>query len=107
MPGSTAGPASGFPPVAFAAMSEDPGVLEARIAELERRMDQVLGRIGYLPGQTPIRQDDAHWQVAPEVLDKARSGKEKDLAAAILMHMKQVHCEPEVARQAIEAALGR
>ncbi len=88
-------------------MTDDNAALEARVAELERRMDEVLSRIGYSPGVTPIRRDETNWRVSPEVLEKARSGKEKDLAAAMLMHMREVHCEPEVARQAIQAALGR
>ena len=87
-------------------MTSDPE-LEARVAELERRMDQVLARVGYLPGETPIQQNDAHWQVSPAVLEKARSGKPKDLAAAIYLHMREVHCDPEVAKQAVEAALAR
>jgi len=88
-------------------MTDDNAALEARVAELERRMDEVLSRIGYSPGETPIQQDDAHRRVSPAVLEKARSGKDKDMAAAVLMHMREVHCEPEVAKQAITAALGR
>ncbi|HEU4980206.1 MAG TPA: hypothetical protein VFT14_03245 [Solirubrobacterales bacterium] len=37
----------------------------------------------------------------------ARSGKEKDLAKAILLHIKQTGAEPEPARQAVLKALGR
>lgn len=39
--------------------------LTARVAELERRMDEVLSRIGYLPGEAPIVRDESQWQVDP------------------------------------------
>jgi hypothetical protein len=77
------------------------------VEELERRMDSVMARMGYQPGDAPIRRDEAQWNVSPEVLEIAGSGKEKDLAKAILLHIKQTGAEPEPARQAVLKALGR
>jgi len=81
--------------------------LEARVGELERRMDQVLSRIGYLPGDTPLIRDEAHWRVDPDVLDIARSGKDKDVARAVYEHIKRTGAEPETAKQAVQRALER
>ncbi|HKA92774.1 MAG TPA: hypothetical protein VKE97_03160 [Acidimicrobiia bacterium] len=81
--------------------------LEARVGELERRMDQVLSRIGYLPGDTPLIRDEAHWRVDPDVLDIARSGKDKDVARAVYEHIKRTGAEPETAKQAVQRALAR
>jgi hypothetical protein len=88
-------------------MSEASSDLEARIAELERRMDDLLARIGYMPGEAPIQRDESQWQVSDEVLKIAGSGKEKDLAKAILLHIRQTGAEPEPARQAVLQAIGR
>ena len=85
----------------------DVDALEARIAELERRMDQVLARIGYLPGETPIQRDDAHWAVDPDVIEMASSGKDKDVAKAVYEHIKRTGAEPEVAKQAVLKAIGK
>ena len=81
--------------------------LEARVAQLERRMDQVLSRIGYLPGDAPLVRDEAHWRVDPDVLARARSGKDKDVAKAVYEHIKRTGAEPEEAKQAVQRALGR
>jgi len=80
--------------------------LEARVAELERRMDEVLSRVGYLPGVTPLIRDDAHWRVDPDVVEMARSGKEKNVAKAVYEHIKRTGAEPETAKQAVQRALG-
>ncbi len=88
-------------------MADDLAKLSARVEELERRMDQVLDRIGYLPGEAPIQHDPAKWEVSDEVLAIASSGKDKDVAKAILAHIKQTGAEPEPARQAVLKALGR
>jgi hypothetical protein len=87
--------------------NDDTAALEARIAELERRMDQVFARIGYLPGEAPIQRNDAHWQVDPDLVEMASSGKDKDIARAVYEHLKRTGAEPEVAKQAVEAAIGR
>ena len=86
---------------------DDIAGLEARVAELERRMDQVMSRIGYLPGDAPLIRDEAHWRVDPDVLDMARSGKDKDVAKAVYEHIKRTGAEPEEAKQAVQRALGR
>lgn len=88
-------------------MADDPSQLAARVEELERRMDQVMERIGYLPGEAPIRHEPAKWEVSEEVLAIAGSGKDKDVAKAILRHIKETGAEPEPARQAVLKALGR
>ncbi|HET8592556.1 MAG TPA: hypothetical protein VFL56_02745 [Solirubrobacterales bacterium] len=88
-------------------MSDDLAGLKARVDELERRMDSVMARIGYLPGESPIQRNEAQWAVSAEALEIARSGKEKDIAKAILLHIKQTGAEPEPARQAVLKALGR
>jgi hypothetical protein len=85
---------------------KDVARLEARIAELERRMDQVLSRIGYLPGDAPLIRDDAHWRVDPDVLEMARSRNDKDVARAVYEHIKRTGAEPETANQAVQRALG-
>jgi hypothetical protein len=77
------------------------------VEELERRMDSVMARMGYLPGEAPIRRDEAQWNVSADPLELASSGKEKDVAKAILLHIKQTGAEPEPARQAVLKALGR
>lgn len=89
------------------AVSDDLSGLAARVEELERRMDSVMARLGYLPGGVPIRRDEAQWNVSAEALELASSGKEKDLAKAILLQIKQTGAEPEPARQAVLKALGR
>lgn len=81
------------------------GGLEARVAELERRMDDVLSRIGYLPGDTPLIREESHWRVDPDVIEIARSGKDKDVARAVYVHIKRTGAEPETAKQAVLRAL--
>jgi hypothetical protein len=85
----------------------DVDALEARITALERRMDQVLARIGYLPGDAPIQRDEAHWAVDPDVVEMARSGKDRDVARAVYEHLKRTRAEPEVAKQAVLQAIGK
>jgi CRISPR/Cas system-associated protein Cas10 (large subunit of type III CRISPR-Cas system) len=68
-------------------------------------MDQVLSRIGYLPGDTPLIRDEAHWRVDPDVLEIARSRKDKDLAKAVYEQIKRTGAEPEEAKQAVQRAL--
>lgn len=80
--------------------------LTARVAELERRMDEVLSRIGYLPGEAPLVRDESQWQVDPDLVEMARSGKPKDVAKAIYEHFKRTGAEPEPAKQAVEQAAG-
>jgi hypothetical protein len=88
-------------------VDDETAALEARVAELERRMDQVLSRIGYQPGELPLQRDDAQWHVSPEVVERARSGTDKDLAAAILQHIKETGADPNTAEQAVRSAAGR
>jgi hypothetical protein len=85
----------------------DVDALEARLTELERRMDQVMARIGYLPGEAPIQRDDAHWAVDADIIEMASSGKEKDVTRAVYEHLKRTGAEPEVAKQAVFKAIGR
>lgn len=70
-------------------------------------MDDVLSRIGYLPGDAPLVRDEAHWRVDPDIVEMARSGKEKDLAKAVYEHIKRTGAEPEEAKQAVQRALER
>ena len=88
-------------------MSDDSiEALGARIAELERRMDDVMSRIGYLPGETPLVRVDEHWAVDADLVELARSGKPKDLTKAIYEHITRSGAEPETAKQAVERAAG-
>ncbi len=85
---------------------DDVEELRARVAELERRMDEVLARIGYLPGEAPLVRDESQWQVDADLVELARSGKPKDVARAVYEHIKRTGAEPEPAKQAVGHAAG-
>jgi hypothetical protein len=88
-------------------VNEDLETLAARVAELERRMDSVMSRIGYMPGDAPLVRDESQRAVSAEVLEVARAGGDDNLAKAVYMHIKETGAEPEMARQAVLGALGR
>jgi hypothetical protein len=85
-------------------MAADPlEELAARIAELERRLDKVYERFDL--GEPPIHVDPGKMVVSDEVLELARSGKEKDMAKAALLHVRQTGADLHTAEQAIRDAL--
>lgn len=84
--------------------TDDPG-LEARLTAIEERLDEVCRR--QFSDLAPLRPPPASSvQVDPDVAAIASSGKEKDLAKAILEHIKRTGADLPVAEQAVRAAAG-
>jgi hypothetical protein len=82
---------------------DDQSELETRVAELERRLDKVFERFDF--GEPPITVDPGKRLVSDEVLAVARSGKEDDIAKAVLLHVRQTGADLHTAEQAIRDAL--
>src|SRR5689334_21137949 len=74
--------------------------LRARVEELERRMDQALSRIGYLPGQLPLASHAAHASVAPDIVALARDG-DQGFRRAILEQVERTGCKLNEAEAAV------
>ena len=77
--------------------------LRARVEELERRLDKVYEQFDL--GEPPIHVDPGKRVVSDEVLALARSGEEKDVAKAVLLHVRLTGADLHTAEQAIRDAL--
>lgn len=83
----------------------DPGVVETRLAALEERVDELSRRL--FSDLAPLRPPDAaDLAVDADVSAMAASGKEKDLARAVLEQVKRTGADLMVAEQAVRAAAG-
>ena len=82
----------------------DPGVLEARVAALEERVDELSRRL--FSDLAPLRPAPAEQtMVDPDVVALATGG-DKGLAKAVLEHVKRTGADLTVAEQAVRAAAG-
>lgn len=83
----------------------DPGVLESRLRALEERVDELSRRLFSDLG--PLRPAPAaHVAVDADLVAMAASGKEKDLARAVLEQVKRTGADLPVAEAAVRAAAG-
>ena len=82
----------------------DPG-LDARLIAIEERLDELTRR--HASDLPPLRPAPAaHMSVDADVIAMASSGKEKDLARAVLEHLKRTGADLPVAEQAVRTAAG-
>jgi hypothetical protein len=79
--------------------------IEARLAAVEERVDELSRRL--FSDLAPLRPAPAgHAAVAPDVAALAASGTEKDLARAVLEHVKRTGADLTVAEAAVRRAAG-
>jgi hypothetical protein len=79
--------------------------IEARLAAVEERVDELSRRLfSDLPPLRPA--PPGHGEVAPDVVALAASGKEKDLARAVLEHVKRTGADLTIAEAAVRRAAG-
>lgn len=84
---------------------QDDPTLEARLTAIEERLDELTRRT--CSDLAPLRPPPAAAiAVAPDIVAMAASGKDKDLAKAILEHVKRTGADLPVAEQAVRAAIG-
>jgi len=72
--------------------------LRARVRELERRMDRVIAQLGIT--DLPLTSPPAPAPSA-EVVELARSHKERDRAKALLLYTQQAGTDLETAKRVI------
>ncbi|MBL8777672.1 MAG: hypothetical protein JNK12_17145 [Acidimicrobiales bacterium] len=83
----------------------DPGVLEARLAALEERVDELSRRL--FSDLAPLRPAPAgQTRVDADLVDLAAKGGDVGLAKAVLEHVKRTGADLTVAEQAVRAAAG-
>jgi len=83
----------------------DVGVLAARVAALEERVDELSRRL--FSDLTPLRPAPVEQlAVDPDVVAMATDGGEKGLARAVLEHVKRTGADLTVAEAAVRRAAG-
>ena len=83
----------------------DPGILAARVAALEERVDELSRRL--FSDLAPLRPAPVeHVVVDPDIVAMAAGGREKDLARAVLEQVKRTGADLPVAEAAVRRAAG-